>query len=133
MAPIFEHCLTKDLRFFQPKQKSDAVLNEEAIRNVQLEGEKEKALMEKKLMLQIKMLQADVQRLAPEQGLNRRLKDQLDYKNHESIVNMLAINPTAKFTFHVQKPTSERYVSKFYDASSIPLSKLFFAPENRQP
>ena len=110
MAPMFEHCLTKILRFFPLRRNSQDLIQEDLhgeLHRVQLEADREKS----KLLEEIKSLKETVQTLLPEQGLNKRLKAMLENKNKESIVNLMSDSPKANFTFYIRKPTQQDYVS----------------------
>ena len=88
LAPIFEHCLVKNLRFFDQLEPKIIKHTERVAGPTQEDFDKVKRLLDLEV------------------GLNRRLKDALDFKNEESIRNLVEKPISAKFFVQVAIPTS---------------------------
>ena len=134
LAPIFEHCLVKNLRFFD--QLEPKIINTERVAGPTQED-----------FHKVK------HRLDLEVGLNRRLKDALDFKNEESIRNLVDKPISAKFFVQVAIPTRNHtetfcqeiqfpgftgklgvgYGSKNRGTLFVPYSGTLFVPYNRAP
>ena len=95
LAPTFEHCLVKNLRFcdiFEPARPRF---------QQPLPGENSTEMDQLKRSLELEI------------GLNRRLRHELDTKNKESIDNLIQ-KPTAKFQLKIPLPDQSKNQSESF-------------------